>query len=540
MASAWLILIALVLFIVAYIIYGKYIAKKIGIDPSRKTPAHTMQDGVDYVPAKAPVLLGHHFASIAGAAPIIGPIVAVVFGWLPVMLWIVIGGVFMGAVHDFTSLVASVRHEGRSIGEVIEEEIGPRGKVFFLVFSWSALILVVAVFIIVVARTFEKVPAAASASVFFIGVAVLFGVLLYRFRMSLIIATIIGLGLLVLSLTLGYLFPLTLSFLTWTYILMGYIFIASVAPVWALLQPRDYLNSFILYALMILGIAGIIIMNPEIKVPAFTGFSVEKLGYLFPILFVTVACGAISGFHSLVASGTTAKQLNNEKDAQLVGYGSMLIESLLALVALVAAAVLLKEDYMQMKGNPVGIFADSLGKIISGFGIDYTIGSTFVSLAVSAFALTSLDTATRLSRFAFQEFFYKEHEPDNAQPLLYRNRYIATLISVVFAGVLVFSGQGLKLWPIFGAANQLLAALALLAVTVWLTRHKKGSWFVRIPMVIMFIITLSALGLMIVQNFKAGNYVLGIVAVVLFLLAIVLSAEARRSIKEVSDTVSNG
>jgi carbon starvation protein len=231
------------------------------------------------------------------------------------MIWILVGGVFMGAVHDFTSLIASVRHQGRSIGEVIEEEIGTRGKTLFLIFSWSTLVLIVAVFIIVVSKTFEAIPAAASASVMFMGVAVLFGLLLYKFNMSLRTATIIGVILLSISLYTGYLYPVQLSAMVWTYILMGYIFVASVAPVWILLQPRDYLNSFILYALMILGLAGILYVNPEIRIPSFTGFNVEGLGYLFPILFVTVACGAISGFHSLVASGTTAKQLNNEKDA---------------------------------------------------------------------------------------------------------------------------------------------------------------------------------------------------------------------------------
>ncbi len=531
MGSVWLILIASVAFLIAYTIYGKFIAKGLGIDASIKTPAHTMTDGVDYVPAKAPVLLGHHFASIAGAAPIIGPIVAVVFGWLPVMLWIFIGGIFMGAVHDFSSLVASVRHGGRSIGEVIENEIGKRGKTFFLIFSWSALILVVAVFTIVVSKTFEAVPAAASASVFFIAVALCFGILLYKLKMPLGIATVVGVIFLVLSLYMGYLFPLKLSVQTWTYILLAYIFVASTAPVWILLQPRDYLNSFILYGLMIISFAGIIYVNPEIKIPAFTSFNVEKLGYLFPILFVTVACGAISGFHSLVASGTTAKQLDKEKDAKLVGYGSMLIESLLAIIALITAAILVSDKFAELKGNPVAVFAYSIGQMMTEFGIDFEIGRMLASLAVSAFALTSLDTATRLSRFAFQEFFHKKERKDEEQSILFRNRYIATIASVIAAGFLVMSGQGLKIWPIFGAANQLLAALALLSVTVWLTRHKRKNLFVKIPMIIMFIITLSALGLMIVNNVVSDNFFLAGFAAVLFLLAVFLAFEAKSSIK---------
>ncbi|MBP7584744.1 MAG: carbon starvation protein A, partial [Spirochaetes bacterium] len=370
MGSLWLIIISVAIFLAGYLIYGRFLARHLDIDPERKTPAHTMNDGVDYVPAKAPVLLGHHFASIAGAAPIIGPIVAVAFGWVPVMLWILVGGVFMGAMHDFTSLVASVRHQGRSIGEVIEEEIGTRGKTFFLIFSWSTLILIVAVFIIVVGKTFEEIPAAASASTLFIFIAVLFGLLLYKFKMSLAWSTIIGVVLLAAALYAGYVFPVQLPALAWYILLMVYIFIASVAPVWILLQPRDYLNSFILYSLMALGLAGIVFVNPEIRMPAFTSFNIESVGYLFPILFVTVACGAISGFHSLVASGTTAKQLNSEKDARLVGYGAMLIESVLAVVALITAAMLIDADYAAMKGNPIAVFSHGLGTMMTRFGID--------------------------------------------------------------------------------------------------------------------------------------------------------------------------
>lgn len=532
MDSIWIIITAFIVFLIAYSFYSKFIARGIGIDPLIKTPAHTVYDGIDYVPAKAPVLLGHHFASIAGAAPIIGPIVAIAFGWLPVLLWIFIGSIFMGAVHDFTSLMASIRHGGRSIGEVIEEEIGSRGKVFFLIFSWSALILVVAVFIIIVSKTFEAVPAVASASVFFIAVAIIFGIFLNRLNMPLAISTIIGIMLLTLSFYLGYKLPINLSAITWSYVLLGYIFIASITPVWILLQPRDYLNSFILYLLMIMSIAGIIYVNPEIKIPAFTTFHVEGLGYLFPILFVTIACGAISGFHSLVASGTTAKQLNNEKDARLVGYGSMLIESLLAVIALITAGILIQDKYMELRQNPVEAFAYSLGNIMTCFGLSLDAGKIFASLAVSAFALTSLDTATRLSRFAFQEFFHKKNCKDNEQSVFSNNRYIATIVCVTVAGLLAVSGHGMKIWPIFGSANQLLSALALLSVTAWLTRQKKKNWFVRIPMVLMFIITLSALGGMIVSNFSSGNLLLAGIASILFLLAIILVIEARKSIRQ--------
>ncbi len=532
MSSLALILLAIGIFSIAYIFYGRYIARKLEIDPTRKTPAHTNYDGIDYVPARAPVLLGHHFASIAGAAPIIGPIVAAAFGWVPVALWIFFGGIFIGAVHDFSSLIASVRHQGRSIGEVIEDEIGTTGKLFFLIFSWTTLILVVAVFIIVVGKTFEETPQAASASVLFIFVAVIFGLLLYKFKISLTLSTIIGLVLLGLSLIAGYIFPLMLPLWAWYVILIIYIFVASVTPVWILLQPRDYLNSFILYALMLLGLAGVFLANPSLQLPSFTAFHVESLGYLFPILFVTVACGAISGFHSLVASGTTAKQLNSENDGQVVGYGAMLIESLLAVISLITAAMLLSNEYSTMKGNPIAIFAHGLGTMMTRLGIDYNTGKTFASLAVSAFALTSLDTATRLARFAMQEFFTKKGIPADRQPFMAKNRYVVTLIGVACAAMLVFSGQGLKLWPIFGSANQLLAALALLSVTIWLSRKGKTAFFVKIPMVIMFAITLSALAVMVYHNSVNNNYVLATIALALFVLAVFLAVEAKRRLRQ--------
>ncbi|MCX8123222.1 MAG: carbon starvation protein A [Spirochaetes bacterium] len=531
MNAITLMVIAIALFILAYTFYGRLIAKLLGIDPARQTPAHTMYDGIDYVPAKAPVLLGHHFASIAGAAPIIGPIVAATFGWIPVAIWIFIGGIFMGAVHDFSALIASVRHGGRSIGEVIEEQIGSRGKFFFLIFSWSTLVLVIAVFIIVVSKTFEEIPAAASSSCLFIFVAILFGYLLYKLKLSLSLATIIGVILLAASLYIGYIYPVQLTAMQWSYFLMIYIFIASVTPVWILLQPRDYLNSFILYALIILGILSIIIAKPEISLPAFSGLHAPQLGYLFPILFVTVACGAISGFHSLVASGTSAKQLNNEMDARIVGYGGMLIEATLAVVALITAAMLAKENYIQMKTNPVAIFSHSLGNMMTLLGIPYDAGKTFASLAVSAFALTSLDTATRLARFAWQELYYDKDMSDHQQSLFYKNRYAATIVAVIVAGILVISGQGLKIWPLFGSANQLLAALALLAVTVWLTRLKRSTWFVKIPMIFMFVITLSALAIMVYHNFISAHYIVSGIAALLFILAIFLAYEAAISLK---------
>ncbi|MDZ7261239.1 MAG: carbon starvation protein A [candidate division KSB1 bacterium] len=532
MSALWLVLISVILFTVAYITYGSFIARRLGVDPERKTPAHTLYDGVDYVPARAPVLLGHHFASIAGAAPIVGPIIAAAFGWIPVWLWVILGGIFIGAVHDFSSLIASVRHQGKSIGEVIEEQIGKVGKLLFLIFSWSSLILVIAVFTIIVSKTFEEVPAAATSSVLFIVLAVIFGLSIYRWKVKLGIATLGGVIFLAICLILGNLFPLSFSQSFWIYFLLAYVFVASVTPVWILLQPRDYLNSFLLYALVLGGVIGIIVVGPSLKLQPVTSFHVSGLGYLFPILFVTVACGAISGFHSLVASGTTAKQLNREPDAQKVGYAAMLIESLLAVVALTTAAILLNHDYLQLskEKGPVYIFSSGLGGIFSRFGIPTQVGLNFAALAVSAFALTSLDTATRLARFAFQEFF--EKKGTERQSLLTRNRFVGTAVTVLVAGILVLSGQGMKIWPVFGSANQLLAALALLAVSVWLSKLKRKNHFVQYPMFFMFAVTLSALITLSYQNFIKENFLLFTIACLLFIVAVVLAVQAYRSLHQ--------
>jgi len=337
MSASVLVIIALVCLSVGYLFYGRYIARKYGLDPKRETPAHAKSDGVDYVPTRAPVLMGHHFASIAGAAPIIGPIVAAVFGWVPVLLWILVGSILLGGVHDFSALVASVRHGGKTIGGVIEEHVGRAGKRLFLAFAWFLVVLLIAVFAHAVANVFVKEPATATSSFLFIAVAIIFGMSVYRLKAPLWLSSIIGVALLVGCIALGLRFPLILSsdavraYNIWKGVLFVYVFFAAVVPVWILLQPRDYLNSFLLYAILIAGVVGILAANPQMESPAFTAFNVEGRGFLFPILFVTVACGAISGFHSLVSAGTTAKQLNKETDARPIAYGSMLIEGLLVL-----------------------------------------------------------------------------------------------------------------------------------------------------------------------------------------------------------------
>jgi carbon starvation protein len=541
-----LVLIAsiIVFVLIAYVTYGSLIARKLGIDPARKTPAHTKSDNIDYVPTNRFVVLGHHFASIAGAGPIVGPVLAAAFGWLPVYLWILVGGIFMGAVHDLASTVASLRHDGKSIGEIIRMYIGDRGKKYFLVFGFATMLLVVAVFTNIVAATFVQVPSAATASVIFIGLAVVFGVAMRRFGVGLLTLTLAGVTLLFGGIWFGENFPLTLSAdpetatNLWRIILLGYIFVSAVAPVWLILQPRDYLNSFLLYAVMIGGLIGIFVLNPSINLEAFRGFRVElgaegALVWLFPILFVTVACGAISGFHSLVSSGTTSKQIDNERDAKFIAYGGMLIEVVLAGVAIIAVASLATSQFVEMysAGQYVAAFATGVGMFISSIpllNISPAVGTTFAALAVSAFALTSLDTCCRLSRYLFQEFFEGSDRP--VMKVLSSNRYIGTAFTVACGTALVFSGSAGMLWPVFGAANQMLAALALLAASVWLAKRDNENWYVRYPMIFMFTVTLTALVNLGYNNYVSGNYLLTVIAFVLFIVAVTLAVQAAKSL----------
>ncbi|MBN2626218.1 MAG: carbon starvation protein A, partial [Spirochaetales bacterium] len=484
MSSIVIILLSIALFAAAYVLYGGWLCRKWGIDNKKATPAHTKEDGIDYVPASKGVVLGHHFASIAGAGPITGPIAAAIFGWVPVLLWIIIGSIFVGGVHDFGALVASIRHDGKSIGEIIEKNIGSRGKRLFAIFAWLTLILVVAAFLNIVASTFASTPEAATASLLFIAVAVLFGFAVYRRGLNLAVSSVVGVALLALCIYLGMLFPLTLSAKAWMWILLGYIFIASVTPVWILLQPRDYLNSFLLFAMIGGAVIGLIFarphMNPEF-VPAFTGFNVNG-SFMFPILFVTVACGAISGFHSLVGSGTSSKMVDQEKDAKLIGFGGMLIEGVLAVISLIAIGAV-----GMQKGGAIPTFSVGVATFMNAFGLSMDVGVPFIALAISAFALTSLDTATRLARFIFQEFWAGDSEKAQKPAAKFlTNIYVATAVSVAIGGFLGFTDWR-TIWPIFGSANQLLAALALLAVGAWLAKSGRSNTMVKIPMVFMFL-----------------------------------------------------
>jgi carbon starvation protein len=414
---------------------------------------------------------------------------------------------------------------------VIKYYIGDTGKKLFLIFSFATLVLVIAVFADIVAKTFESVPGSATASTGFILLALLFGLFVFRTNIPLWLGSIIGVGLMYAFIPLGEVLPLELGYNAWMIILFIYIFAASVTPVWALLQPRDYLNSYLLYGMILFGILGVIFANPSIEMSSSVNFEVDSLGYLFPVLFVTIACGALSGFHSLVASGTTSKQVDKETDSVMIGFGGMLLESFLAVLALGSVIILSQDNYMSSLSEvgPVTLFSQGLGSMIGTLGIPEEMAVSFVALTVSAFALTSLDTCTRLARFCVEEYM-ESYEHRHAQKLS-KNRYFSTILPVLFAGLLIVSGEFAQLWPIFGSANQLLGALALLAVSVWLIQKQINPLFTLVPMVFMFLVTLSSLILFAWNNFVDNNFVLGVIATALLVLAVVLILLARKSLQ---------
>ncbi len=535
MSISILLLISAIILLLAYWIYGKYVYNKFGLSNARKAPSHTHRDGIDYEPSKPIVVLGHHFASIAGAGPIVGPIIAVTFGWIPAVIWILVGGIFFGAVHDLGSMAASLRTEGKSIGVIIRNQIGIKGKQLFILFSFSTLILVIGVFSDIIAKTFVANPGVASASILFIFLAVAFGYLnrwVGNKNIAFITITVIGVILMYYFVYLGTQLPIALDYNWWVGGLLAYAFLASVTPVSLLLQPRDYLNSYLLYGMMIAAVAGVIVADPEIKMSTEVQVSSESLGYVFPVLFVTIACGAISGFHALVASGTTSKQLDKESDAKIVGFGGMLIESFLAIISVGAVIILSRTEYLDRLTveGPVALFSTGLGGMISSLGISESFAVGFVALTVSAFALTTLDTCTRLARFTLQEYF--EDMPQPAAQVMAKNRYLSTTIVVILSVLLLASGEFSRLWPIFGSANQLLAALALLTIGVWLIKKNISATFVTIPMFFMFTVTLASLGLFAWKNFQDEGYILASIASTLFVLAIALIVLAIRSLKK--------
>ena len=559
MSGILMMVIALVVLGGAYLLYGRYLQNKWGIDPKAKTPAYELEDGVDYVPADTNVVFGHQFASIAGAGPINGPIQAAIFGWLPVMLWILIGGVFFGAVQDFAAMYASVKNKGRTIGYIIEEYIGKLGKKLFLLFCWLFCILVIAAFADVVAGTFNgftadeagvisKVTAngaVATTSMLFILEAVVLGMILKYAKLNKWVNTAIAIVMLVAAVALGLKFPLYLDRGIWHIIIFAYVMVACVVPVWALLQPRDYLNSYLLIFMILGAVVGVFVANPSCNLEAFNGFNVDGQ-YLFPILFVTIACGAVSGFHSLVSSGTASKQIKSEKSMLPVSYGAMLMESMLAIIALIAVASFGKGEAAAqgLKTQPQ-IFAGAIANFLSVAGLPHDLVFTLINLAVSAFALTSLDSVARVGRLSFQEFFIDDDvDEKNMSPFLkvVTNKYFATAITLVLAYLLAKVGYA-EIWPLFGSANQLLSVLALVACAVFLKKTKRQGAMLWIPMVFMMAVTFTALGMTIVKLSKAfvttglslGNTLQLIFAVLLLILGVIVAVQGIKKLMEKSE-----
>lgn len=512
MTAILIIVAAIVLLLIGYVGYGSWLAKQWGIDPKKSTPAVEMEDGVDYVAAKPAVLMGHHFSSIAGAGPINGPIQAAVFGWVPVFLWCIIGGIFFGGLQDFGSLFASLRHNGKSVGEIIRDSMGKRAQKLFTIFALLVLILVIASFVNVVAGTFmsdggfgvSTAPTGkqttAMISLLFIVLAIIYGYITNRMSVGTLPATIGGIIGIVAIVILGLNFGFVMSRTAWIVTIGIYIAVASLVPVWILLQPRDYLSSFLLYGMMLLALVGIFVAaatgRSNFDIPAFTGWN-TSIGTLFPALFITVACGACSGFHSLIATGTSSKQLDNEKHAKPIAYGSMLIESALGIVALIALGMVYDKYTGGAFGGPPAAFAAGVATMFSDENSGtYNTIYALLTLAVSVFALTSLDTGTRLGRFLFSELFLRENEKSWKDATGVRRFLAHPMVGTTFLVVIgcILGGLSLsQIWGLFGAANQLLAGIALMAVCAWLGQAGKNNKMFYVPMVFMLAATLSSL-----------------------------------------------
>lgn len=540
-----LFILCAAVFALAYVSYGGFLGRLFGVDNARETPSHTDYDGIDRVPAHRAVLLGHHFSSIAGAGPIVGPIIAAVaFGWLPAILWVLIGAIFIGGVHDFATLIASIRHRARSISDIAGEYISPAACKLLLLFTWLSLVYVLVVFTDLTATTFAMDGGVASSSLIFVALAIGFGACVHRLRLTVGFSSIIFVPLVFIAVWLGQLAPIrpeTIPMLiandpakTWAMILICYSFAASTTPVWILLQPRDYLSSYLLYASVLAGFLGILLGGFPVHYPAFQAWVAPQLGSLFPILFITVACGACSGFHALVASGTSSKQLDRESDARLIGYGAMLIEGIVAVIALATVIMLSKDDVLCAK-EPLVIYGTGIGRFLAVFGVPQRIGYSFGLLALSTFILTTLDTATRLGRYVFEEFFHlHRHGP--------RARYLSTLATLVLPTVFVLitlrdaAGNPMPawkaIWPVFGAVNQLLAALTLLVATLWMRSRGKNVLVTAIPMLFMIIMTVWALVLLIGQH---GASAIGITAALLLAMACLLVIETARAMRKRCD-----
>lgn len=537
-----LFLAGVIVFLLAYRIYGGFLVRRYELDDKHATPSHTDYDGIDRVPAHRAILLGHHFSSIAGAGPIVGPILAAVaFGWLPAFLWVIIGAILIGGVHDFSALVASIRHQARSIAEVAKQYISPLSYRLMLVFIWLALVYLITVFTDLTSSSFVQDGGVATSSLLFIVLAVGFGLSVYRLKLPVWLSSLIFVPLVFFSVWLGQQIPLAANNIptlignnpakTWSIVLLIYCFIASTTPVWILLQPRDYLSSYLLYASVLGGFLGILWGGFSLEYPALIGFTHPQMGPLVPILFITIACGACSGFHALVASGTSSKQLDKESDAKLIGYGSMLIEGLVAVIAISTVIILAQNATVAGKSiaaqQPLIIYGQGMAKFLAVFGLPENIGFAFGLLALSTFILTTLDTATRLGRYVVEECCNWKGTGV---------RYLATVLTLVIPSILVLitlkdaSGNAVPawkvIWPVFGASNQLLAGLALMVIVVWLKKSGKNTLFALLPMLFMICMTVWALCLLIIQYRLA---IVGIISFFLLLLAIILVVESIRT-----------
>lgn len=505
MTGLMLLGIALVVCACGYFIYGRWLVRLWGVDPNARTPAYVHEDGNDYVSSSKFTVFAHQFSSITGAGPVTGPIIAAMFGWAPVMLWLMVGGIFFGAVQDFTALYASVKNEGKSMGMLIEQYIGKTGKKMFLLFSWLFTLLVTAAFADIVASTFNGFKAdgglatpnaaAASISMLYIVVAIAFGYFLKKCPLAEGPKLAVAIVLMIAMLWAGIEYPLYYDKTTWLYVVFAYMFMAAVMPMWLLMEPRDYLSVFLLLGMIASGVIGVIFTNPSIELPAFNGFVVNGQP-LFPILFITIACGAVSGFHSLVSSGTSSKTVSNEKDMLFIGYGSMLIESILAVVSLIVVGAAATGGVMP-KGTPFQIFAGAVGGFMGMFGLSAHVATCVITMCVSALALTTLDSVGRIGRMCFQELFTsgKPEEMSGLQKVL-TNKYFATVITLFF-GYLLCLGGYMNVWPLFGAANQLCAALVFISLSVFLKVTGRQGWMLYVPMGFMFAATMSALAMSI-------------------------------------------
>lgn len=517
-----IVLIAIVVLGAGYLLYGRWLASKWGLDPKAKTPAYTHEDGQDYVPSSKLTVFAHQFSSIAGAGPVTGPILASVFGWVPVLLWLLIGGLFFGAVQDFGALYASVKNEGKSMGMIIEKYIGRTGRKLFMLFCWLFTLLVMAAFTDMVAGTFVGKgvegmtkatgyanSAAASISMLFIVVAIIFGLIQKKVgKMKEWVRAVVAIALLVVMFIIGMKLPMYATKTAWIYIVMAYLFLASVMPMWLLMEPRDYMTTFMLLGMIIGAVVGVIAEHPTMKLNAFSGFNVDG-SYLFPTLFVTIACGAVSGFHSLVSSGTSSKTISNEKDMPMVGYGAMVVESLLGVVALVVVGAVAVNG-TKPEGTPFSIFSTGVAGFFEKFGIPVQVATVFMTMCVSALALTSLDSVARIGRMSFQELFYGDTTDTSKMPgwqKVLTNKYFATIITLFFGYLLTLGGYN-NIWPLFGSANQLLAALVLIALAVFLKTTGRTGWTLYIPMFVMLVVTFTALiqkTIALVSNIAGGQ-----------------------------------